>query len=218
MIVAGPGTTPIRRRTLADGVHEEVRRAIIEGELTADERLTIDVLAERLGVSATPVREALTRLASEGLASYEPLVGYRVEPPLDAEALDRLMEMRSLLEPRIAKLAAERRTEADLAALDPHVLVPAGSDEGRDRVVMDATFHDWIARCAHNPFLQAALTDLRAHVQIYRLGVAPATISHTVAEHRGVHEAIVAGDGRASSAAMAAHLERTYRRHEPHQP
>jgi DNA-binding GntR family transcriptional regulator len=214
MVAAKPRATRIRRRTLADEVHEEIRRAIIEDELAGDERLTIDALAEQLGVSATPVREALARLASEGLASYEPLVGYRVEPPLDAEALDRLMEARGLLEPRVAKLAAERRTEEDLAGLDLQVLVAEGADEARDHVALDAAFHTWVATCARNPFLLAALTDLRAHVQIYRLGVAPVTVSHTVAEHRAVHEAIVAGDGPASSAAMAAHLERTHRRHE----
>ena len=216
MVAAKVGTRQIRRRTLADEVHEEVRRAIIEDELAGDERLTIDVLAEQLGVSATPVREALTRLASEGLASYEPLVGYRVEPPLDAEGLDRLMEARGLLEPRVAKLAAERRTEEDLADFDLHLHlhVAEGAAEPRDHVASDVAFHTWVATCAHNPFLSTALEDLRAHVLIYRLGVAPATISHTVAEHRAIHEAIAAGDGSGSGAAMAAHLERTRRRHE----
>lgn len=213
MLPAKPETTRIRRRTLADEVHEEVRRSIIEDELAGDERLTIDVLADQLGVSATPVREALARLASEGLASYEPLVGYRVEPPLDAEALDRLMEARGLLEPRVAKLAAERRTEQDLAALDPDVLVAERADDAPDHVALDAAFHLWVATCARNPFLLAALKDLRAHARIHRLGVGPVTIGHTAAEHRAVHEAIVVGDGPAASAAMAAHLERTYRRH-----
>ena len=214
MVAAKAGTRRIRRRTLADEVHEEVRRAIIEDELAGDERLTIDVLAEQLGVSATPVREALTRLASEGLASYEPLVGYRVEPPPDAEGLDRLMEARGLLESRVAKLAAERRTEEDLAGFDLHLLVAEGADEPRDHIASDVAFHTWVATCAHNPFLSTALKDLRAHVLIYRLGVAPVTISHTVAEHRAIHEAIAAGDGSGSGAAMAAHLERTRRRHE----
>lgn len=213
MVTTEQRTKRIRRRTLADEVHEEVRRAIIDDELAGGERLTIDALADQLGVSATPVREALARLASEGLAAYEPLVGYRVEPPLDAEGLERLMEARGLLEPRVAKLAAERRTDEDLAVLDPEVLVAEGAHEARDHVASDAAFHLWVARCARNPFLLAALQDLRAHPRIYRLGVASGTINHTVAEHRAVHEAIVAGDGPASSAAMAAHLERTYRRH-----
>lgn len=212
---AGPS---IRRRTLADEVHDELRRAIVDDALAGDGRLTIDALAEQLGVSATPVREALNRLASEGLASYEPLVGYRVEPPLDAAGLDSLMEARRVIEPRVAKLAAARRTDEDLARFDPQLVAAGVADEPGDPVAADVAFHAWVATCARNPVLAAALKDMRAHAQIYRRGVPPGTIGNTAGEHRTIYDAIVAGDGQGSSAAMAAHLERAHRRHEVDQP
>ena len=203
----------IRRTTLADEAHEGIRAAIVGNEVAPGDRLNIDALSEQLGVSATPVREALARLAAEGLASYEPLVGYRVEPPLDAQAFDRLMEARVLLEPRVAKLAAERRTEADLETFDNQPLTP--EDDGRgDHIASDAAFHAWVAACARNPFLSSALADLGAHLHIYRLGQPAGRSNPMHAEHHAIHEAIAARDGGAASAAMAAHLERSYRRHE----
>lgn len=208
-------TGPLRRRTLADDVHGALRTAIVDGSRAAGERLTIDALARDLAVSATPVREALARLATEGLAVYEPLVGYRVAPPLDTEAVDRLMEARVLLEPRVARLAAERRTEEDLHALDRGVLAAAESDEGgAGRLAADRSFHGWVAGCAHNPFLADALADLRPHVHLHRSTRSPADQAQTDAEHRAIHEAVAAGDGAAAGAAMAAHLDRARGRHE----
>lgn len=70
-----------RRTTLADEVHDRPRTLNAAHELDAGERLTINTLATRLEVSATPGREALARMAAENLASYEPLVGYRATAP-----------------------------------------------------------------------------------------------------------------------------------------
>ena len=103
---------PATRTTLADEVHDKIRSSVVSHELEPGSRLSIDGLAAELGVSATPVREALTRLASEGLASYEPLVGYRVEPGLGPAEFDQLTEARAAIEIELARLAAARRTEA----------------------------------------------------------------------------------------------------------
>jgi DNA-binding GntR family transcriptional regulator len=204
-----------RRMTLADEVHENIRFRIVDHHLAAGARLNIDALAGELGVSATPVREALARLASEGLTSYEPLVGYRVEPPLDADAFDQLMEARMVLEPPIAELAATRRTDGDIAALGDWRRKQDRGNAGLDRVriAADVEFHQLVARCAHNAFLATALEDLRAHLHIYRLHNPVDSAEDTNVEHWAIRDAIVVGDGDSAADAMRKHLERSYIRH-----
>lgn len=98
-------------------VYERIRRAIIEGEHPPGSRLVEQRLAEDLGVSRTPVREALRRLDAEGLVVVEPNRGAQVPERSAAEVAD-LYDARSRLEAYAAELAAARRDDRDLAALD----------------------------------------------------------------------------------------------------
>src|SRR5918999_6411832 len=111
------GTDPIRVDSVADLAYERIRGLVLSGELAPGVRLGQVELAERFGISRTPVREALRRLAGEGLV--EPLSnrGFRVAD-LGLDAVLRRLEVRTLLEPGIARLAAERRTEGDVRALE----------------------------------------------------------------------------------------------------
>src|ERR671917_2608189 len=111
------GTDPIRSYTVADLAYERIRGLVLSGELAPGTRLGQVELAERLGISRTPVREALRRLGGEGLVEGHSNHGFRVAD-LGLDAVLRRLEVRTVLEPGIARLAAERRTEGDVRALE----------------------------------------------------------------------------------------------------
>ena len=212
----------VRRVTLADEVYELLRGQIIEHRIGPGESLSIEAVSRAVGVSPTPVREALNRLASEGLATYESLVGFAVAPPLDAVGFDRLMEARFALEPELAALAAQRISSAaaeDLsqrAAIDGSETASDSTDEYaryRTHTILDAEFHRAVAEAASSPFLERAVKGLHAHVQVYRLHHPGDSPEPTLVEHLSVARAIERRDPRAARAAMRAHLDAAYHRH-----
>ncbi|WP_176489083.1 GntR family transcriptional regulator [Rhizorhabdus dicambivorans] len=106
------GDTPARA-TIADTVTDELRQLIISGELSDGVPLRQDALAERLGVSRIPVREALSRLEREGLAASYPHRGYVVTALSRAE-IEELFDLRAQLEPELLRVAIPAMTEGDL--------------------------------------------------------------------------------------------------------
>ena len=213
--------TTVRRMTLTDEVYEIVRGQIIGHRVEAGERLAIEALSRHLGVSPTPVREALTRLASEGLATYESLVGYAVAAPLDADGFDRLMEARFAVEPELAALAAQRIEPGQAATLpgraalddpDPEA-IPEPYERYNVHIARDAAFHAAVAEAAASPFLEGALMGLHAHVHMYRLHHLGDGPRSTLGEHAAIAEAICSRDSAAARDAMRAHLDAAYHRH-----
>src|SRR5215218_6524921 len=110
------GADPIRSYSVADLAYERIRSLVLSGELAPGTRLGQVELAGRLGISRTPVREALRRLGGEGLVEGHSNHGFRVAD-LGLDAVLRRLEVRAILEPGIAALAAERRTERDVEEL-----------------------------------------------------------------------------------------------------
>lgn len=102
---------------MVDLAYRRIRDLVLSGELAPGARLGQVELAERFGISRTPVREALRRLAGEGLVDQISNRGFRVAD-LGLDAVLRRLEVRALLEPGIARLAAERRSERDIASLE----------------------------------------------------------------------------------------------------
>ena len=102
-----------KRVTVADATTDQLRRAIISGELRDGTPLRQDALAAELGVSRIPVREALSRLEAEGLAASAPHKGY-VVTALSRDEILELFELRSLLEPELLRAAIPNMTPADL--------------------------------------------------------------------------------------------------------
>lgn len=109
---------PIRkaaRVTLAEATTEQIRRMIIAGELQDGAPLRQDALAEQLGVSRIPIREALSRLEQEGLAASFPHRGY-VVTALSREEIEELFDLRAILEPELLGAAIPLMSDADLSA------------------------------------------------------------------------------------------------------
>lgn len=141
--------------------YDDLRAAILGGELEPGERLRTAALAERFGTSRTPVREALVLLEADGLVDLEPHRGAVVRA-FPADDLLDLYDVRAVLEARAAALAAERVQPAQLARLDELcTLAEAQTDAGPasiDRqMAWNEEFHRIVIEAAASPRLQAAL-------------------------------------------------------------
>jgi DNA-binding GntR family transcriptional regulator len=204
------------RQTLSDEVYEIVREYLIDHRLPPGSRLVIDSMAEQLGVSQTPLREALARLEADQFVVKEPHRGYTVAPLLDRASFEELYEMRLLVEPHAAGLAARRGSDADLAAIAEAYArmrrssVGARYREYRQLLEGDAAFHERIARASGNRYLRQTIDRLRMHQLAARLygGSGVPDRKHTLDEHEAILEAIEARHGRDAETAMRRHLVR----------
>ncbi|MFB7708444.1 GntR family transcriptional regulator [Streptomyces sp. NPDC056105] len=206
-------------------VYEAIKAMVMDHGIAPGARVGIEALARQLDVSATPVREALARLESEGLVVKRPNAGYRATDLLDPDALRDLFEMRLLLEPRAASLAAENATNADLQLLRDIVeKMRHHPDTGESYAVyhrfalLDQEFHDALARAAGRPLLADAVTRLHAHLHLFRLTSAPGAAGTTIDEHEQILEALVRRNPERAAEAMAAHLRSSRVRHRPDTP
>ncbi|KQR50921.1 hypothetical protein ASF88_17025 [Leifsonia sp. Leaf336] len=211
------------RRALADDVYDAVLGLLMDQVIEPGSRASIDGIARQLGVSPTPVREALARLESEGLVVKKALKGYTAAPLLDSEGLRELFEMRRLLEPYAASHAAGEIDAATLDQLerlceDMHRSGEA-SQTGDDRFKdykdfanQDAEFHRLIAVHSGNGLLADAIVRLRPHMHQYRIYFKHGVVDETSGEHEAVLEALRAGDATRAEKAMLDHITKSYKR------
>jgi DNA-binding GntR family transcriptional regulator len=189
--------------------YEQLRALILAGDLKPGSRLAQAELAERLGTSRTPVREALRRLAGEGLVEFRANRGFWTAD-LGLDAVLRRLEVRLILEPGIATLAAERWADGDLAALGAAIEREANAASPEDAHDASRDFHVSLARATANNELQRTLESLWI-VEVGRRLMARRAAVHDwrtgdVAEHRHILEAV---EGRRSDEAaelMARHV------------
>jgi len=198
------------RQPLVDDVHDVLVDMLMNHTLPPGARLNIDALARTLGVSPTPVREALARTEAAGLVVKERNRGYAVAPLIGLDELHALMDFRLLVEPHAAGQAAERAGEEQAQALlDYAHSGGSGADDptaSRLDMLYDAQFHDMIAELAGNPWLRESLSRLRSHLHMYRLYHHAGQAAATKPEHVRIAEAIVARDPEAARSAMTQHL------------
>lgn len=192
--------------------YRAVRERILTGALEPGAVIQQRALAAELNVSTTPLREAMRRLATEGLV----LLGTHrdaVVVPVSADEAADLSELRATLDPLAAALAAERRTEADIAAmLAAHArLTPLPARPNVQQLMRHREFHAAIYRASHNDLLIEALDRLWDKADRYRRLATPTdpsreTRDRTGAQHRALMEHVIAGDATAARDLMAAHV------------
>jgi DNA-binding GntR family transcriptional regulator len=206
------------RQSLTDDVYEAIKALIMDHVIAPRARLSIDQLARDLRVSSTPIREALVRLESEGLARKEALRGYTTTPLLTPEQLTELFEFRSVIEPWAAARAAQRHDEAGIARLQAEVstvgALPPGEtyDAYRELAGHDERFHRQIAELAGNGQLLQAFERTHCHLHLFRRRYSTGLGTATISEHRDIAAAIAAGDAALAEAAMLTHLRQARQR------
>ncbi len=215
----GQGGGNARRLQRAPGFAEEVfdiiRADIMSLRIPPDTRISIDSLARELGVSQTPIREALSMLEAIGLVTKRHYAGYCTAPQLNRRQLDELYEMRLLMEPFAARCAAERMSDIDLARIRALAssMEPGETRTSYDRFAdQDSDLHALIAHGSGNSIIEESLTRLHVHLHIFRLRFHSEVTREAFAEHEQLVAALVARDRAAAEAAMRAHIEKSYNR------
>jgi DNA-binding GntR family transcriptional regulator len=201
--------------SLMNKVGDALRSAILSGELVAGRLYSVQDLAEVLGVSRTPVREALIRLASKGMVRFERNRGVRILQSTPAD-LEEVFELRLLLEVPAARLAVARMQEADVVELRKCVdamMSAAQAGDERSMMEQDRRFHAVILKAAGNERLAAFVDSLRDLV--LTRGVSTAGTSRTLHdianEHVPILERFEARDADGVASAMHAHVLHTAR-------
>ncbi|MER8070457.1 FadR/GntR family transcriptional regulator [Streptomyces sp. NPDC094034] len=212
---------PMARPRLYEQVLDRLRSYVSEGDLGAGDRLPPErELAQRLGVSRASVKQAIVVLEVQGLVEVRHGGGtYLTRAGLDPEPVERLverkrrlpdvLEAREALETKLAELAAERRTELDLAAL--HDALHQMSDEieaGGYGVEGDRLFHTAVTAAAHSALLAEFMNSITEQIAESRNESLrqPGRPKRSLAQHRAILDAIEGGRGKAAAAAMRRHV------------
>lgn len=180
-------------KPLREIVFESMREAIISGVLEPGERLMEIQLADEMGVSRTPVREAIRKLELEGFVVMVPRKGAYVAGVSLKDIAD-VFEIRAALEGLAAGLAAERATEEEIEQMERLVYWPENEELTLEKIVeFDTDFHAWVYKASRNQRLVQILENLWEQIQRFRstsLAV-PGRLKEAILEHRGIVEAIV---------------------------
>ena len=209
---------PLRVRSVVGLAYDEIRSLIVAGSLAPGSRLGQGELAEQLGISRGSVREALRRLAGDGLVEFEVNRGFFVaEVGLD-DVRNRL-EARLALEPEIARLAATRRSEADLDAMQATIEAEAAAQTSDEVHDASRAFHFAVAAATGNQAFTKLLdglwiADVGRRLLAQRRQVADWQ-DDDVDEHRAIVAALEAGDGERAATLMHAHVESAVRHWSP---
>lgn len=198
-------------KPLRELVLEAIREAIVAGTLKPRERLMEIQLAEELGVSRTPIREALRKLELEGFIVMVPRKGAYVAD-ISIKDIADVFEIRAALEGLAAALAAERITEEELEYMERCLVEKADAIKtGNMEKLIDADtkFHEAIYQSSRNERLYAIISNLREQIQRLRstsLAV-PGRMKESLDEHRVIVEAIQSRDSQLARQAAQEHIE-----------
>jgi DNA-binding GntR family transcriptional regulator len=193
---------------MRDRIHLRLRRAILQGELAPGTPVIEAELAQQLGSSRTPVREALRRLESEGLLEPRGLRGTVVRA-VDRDEVECIFEVREALESLAARRAARRLSDDDLRALEADVAgMRAALDDPEEMERHDTAFHDRILASARGEVLARTLSELRDQLITYRfLSLSDADRRRqTVEEHEAILAALRARDAASAALRTAEHI------------
>ncbi|WP_442880139.1 GntR family transcriptional regulator [Aurantimonas sp. A2-1-M11] len=206
----------IHRQTLHEQVAGRIRDMIIEGHLEPDARINEAALVQSLGVSRTPLREALRTLAGEGLIDIRPSRGSVVRR-LSPEDVASMLEVLAELERLAGRLACERASDAELAELLAIHEAMIGYYEKRERLPyykMNQAIHSGISRLSRNNMLIDVQGTIQARLKRIRFlgNQGPEAWASAVAEHEEMAAALRQRDGARLGDILARHLQKTWDR------
>jgi DNA-binding GntR family transcriptional regulator len=200
----------LRIKSVVDQVHAELLERIVAGELRPGARLRQEALAEELGVSRTPLREALARLVSEGLVEFVPNRGATVARR-DFSDMEQAWRARLVIEPGAARLAAERQERLAIESMRETVLRQRSvADDVTASFALNREFHLALVAAAGN----AHLSQFAELLWLSRIGVPifaaqardRAQILAWADEHEAIAEAVAAGSGARAERLTREHI------------
>ncbi|MVA23851.1 GntR family transcriptional regulator [Agrobacterium vitis] len=199
-------------RDLGREAYERVRLAIQNGQLAIGERVTEVLLAEKFGVSRTPIREAISKLEADGLLTNEPRRGLTVTN-LNHQQIVELYTMREVLEGAAARLTAQSASDTELATLIQLIETEENQlDNPRKLAEINRNFHRLLALAAHNRYLLRSLNQLSVTMSLLPSLLQEGGRSknaHT--EHMAIVRALEKRDGDAAETAVRLHVRSSQR-------
>ena len=211
------GHGQIKTPTYKEQAYKLIKEAILYHKFEPDAIYSQEAICQELGISRTPVREALLELQKEGYLLFCRGKGIQIVS-LDQDAIHDIMEMRIYLEMAAAELAARRATEGDLANIDACLDEHHRHLKSQDIDLcyrLDHQFHRAVARAAHNELLYQTLDDVLDHYlsfEVLSIYKSYGDASAIWTEHNALYEAICAHDPERSHAASEKHLQDAYMR------
>jgi GntR family transcriptional regulator, rspAB operon transcriptional repressor len=201
-----------RRTTASSRIYSELRDELLSLQRRPGEPISEAEIATSYGLSRTPVREAILKLADEGLVDIFPQSGIFVSR-IPLAALPEAIIVRKALEETTAGMAAQRATPSQIMNLRAILELQREADAGGDREGFhqaDEAFHACIAEIAGYPGIWRLILQVKVHVDRYRLLTLPVAgrMTQVIAEHMPILAAIEAHDPSAARDAMDRHLER----------
>ncbi len=197
----------------ADVAYAQIRQQILDGTLEAGSKLAQYDLAASMGISITPLREAIRRLSGEGWILLDNHRNARVAT-LDLDQARQIFEARRALEPAAIALAAVRRTDADIARMTGALesLLPVTREWGETAVAAHREVHQALYHSSHSDVMVRMLDDLWDKSDRYRrigLQLPPGGEPRTrdFNEHHQLVDLVIAGEADAAAALMASHID-----------
>jgi DNA-binding GntR family transcriptional regulator len=211
------GSRPPSGPTMVERAYDHLLAMLMSLEIAPGDRIAIDAVARQLGISQTPIREALSQLEAEKLVSKMPNIGYRASPQMTRREVRDLYTLRQLIEPYAAARAAESMTDDSIAILEAIDRDMSGVVAGDARAYSrfaeaDATLHRLIATGSGNGLIAATIERMHAHLHIFRALYRTNAPEEAAAEHRVIIDALVAHDPAAAEEAVRTHLVRSQQR------
>lgn len=196
---------------LRDAVFTTLRQAILRGDLKPGERLMEIHLADKLGVSRTPIREAIRKLELEGLVIMKPRRGAEVAKITEKNLKD-VLEVRRALDALSIELACDRITEQEKSNLKLALLECESATQSRDAAVIanaDIKFHDIIIAAAGNERLTYLINNLAEQMYRYRFEYLKDVTKHEkmIEEHRLIYNSIIEHNKEAAASAVTTHID-----------
>lgn len=209
---ASRAARPAPGPTMVERAYDHLLDMLMSLKIAPGERIAIDTVARQLGISQTPVREAMSQLEAEKLVYKMPNVGYRASPQMTREEVRDLYTLRQLIEPYAAARAAEAMTDGAIASLRAIDHDMSGVVDGDARAYSrfaeaDAALHRLIATGSGNRLIAETIERLHAHLHIFRALYATNAPHAAAREHRAIIDALVAHDADAAERAVRHHLE-----------
>lgn len=201
----------IKRASLKEEVLSKIKEFIMKGRFAPGQRIVIDALAKELGVSVTPVREALHHLAAEGLVSIEPRKGFTVKK-WEAKEIEDLLYLRMYLEKLAVRLFIEKASDQDindLAVIIKRMDRAVEASDLESLTALNSQFHRKILQGSGNQELLKIMESLSAklhRVRILSLSY-PGRMEQSRMEHRTIFEAIKARDILMAEKAVEEHIK-----------